>query len=48
MISDDVFRIRKQDAFTDNYGAVIIGYPAAGLPNRNLMTLKGNEVTWID
>jgi len=32
------------------YGAVIIGYPAteSGLPNRNLMTLKGNEVTWID
>lgn len=32
------------------YGAVIIGYPASGtgLPNRNLMVLKGNEVTWID
>ena len=32
------------------YGAVIIGYPAtdSGLPNRNLMHLKGNEVTWID
>ena len=32
------------------YGAVIIGYPATenGLPNRNLMKLKGNEVTWID
>jgi len=32
------------------YGAVIIGYPATdtGLPNRNLMVLKGNEVTWID
>ena len=32
------------------YGAVIIGYPATdtGLPNRNLMHLKGNEVTWID
>ena len=32
------------------YGAVIIGYPAtdSGLPNRNLMILKGNEVTWID
>ena len=32
------------------YGAVIIGYPAtdSGLPNRNLMALKGNEVTWID
>ena len=32
------------------YGAVIIGYPATdtGLPNRNLMTLRGNEVTWID
>ena len=32
------------------YGAVIIGYPAtdSGLPNRNLMPLKGNKVTWID
>ncbi len=32
------------------YGAVIIGYPATetGLPNRHLMSLKGNEVTWID
>ena len=32
------------------YGAVIIGHPATdtGLPNRNLMHLKGNEVTWID
>ena len=32
------------------YGAVIIGYPATetGLPNRNLMSRKGNEVTWID
>ncbi len=32
------------------YGAVIIGHPATetGLPNRNLMVLKGNEVTWID
>ena len=32
------------------YGAVIIGYPASGtgLPNRYLMVLKGNEVTWID
>lgn len=30
------------------YGAVIIGYPASGLPNRNLMAQKGNEVTYID
>ncbi|MBR4577633.1 MAG: nitroreductase [Clostridia bacterium] len=32
------------------YGAVIIGYPAteSGLPNRNLMALRGNKVTWID
>ena len=32
------------------YGAVIIGSPATetGLPNRNRMILKGNEVTWID
>ncbi len=32
------------------YGAVIIGYPAteSGLPNRGLMAMKGNEVTWID
>ena len=32
------------------YGAVIIGYPAteSGLPNRNLMVQKGNEVTYID
>ena len=32
------------------YGAVIIGVPAtdSGLPNRNLMSIKGNEVTWID
>ena len=32
------------------YGAVIIGYPATenGLPNRNLMAQKGNEVTYID
>ncbi len=30
------------------YGAVIIGYPANGLPNRNLMPQKGNEITCID
>ena len=32
------------------YGAVILGIPASdtGLPNRNLMTVRGNEVTWID
>ena len=32
------------------YGAVIIGYPAteSGLPNRNLMPQKGNEVTFVD
>ena len=30
------------------YGAVLIGYPANGLPNRNLMARKGNEVTYID
>ncbi len=32
------------------YGAVILGYPAtdSGLPDRRLMTLKGNEITWID
>ncbi len=32
------------------YGAVIIGVPASdtGLPNRNLMNVRGNEVTWID
>ena len=30
------------------YGAVIIGYPANGLPNRSLMPQKGNEVTYID
>ena len=32
------------------YGAVIIGYPAteSGLPNRNWMQQKGNEVTMID
>ena len=32
------------------YGAAIIGYPAteSGLPNRNRMRQKGNEVTMID
>ena len=30
------------------YGAVVIGYPAGGLPNRNLMTQKGNEITYVD
>lgn len=32
------------------YGSVIIGYPASdsGLPPRNLMPQKGNEVTFID
>lgn len=30
------------------YGAVIIGYPANGLPKRNRMTQKGNEITLID
>ena len=32
------------------YGAVIVGYPAteSGLPNRNSMARKGNEVTYID
>ena len=32
------------------YGAVIIGYPAteSGMPNRNLMPQKGNEVTFVD
>lgn len=30
------------------YGAVIIGYPANGLPNRSLMVQKGNEVTYLD
>ena len=31
------------------YGAMIVGYPAteSGMPNRSLMTIKGNEVTWI-
>ena len=30
------------------YGAVIIGYPASGLPNRSLMAQKGNKTTYID
>ena len=32
------------------YGSVVIGYPASesGLPNRNRMAQKGNEVTYID
>ena len=30
------------------YGAVIVGYPLAGLPNRSLMARKGNETTYID
>ncbi len=30
------------------YGSVAIGYPAGGLPNRSLMHLKGNEVTYVD
>jgi len=30
------------------YGAVAIGYPANGLPNRSLMPQKGNEITYID
>lgn len=30
------------------YGAVIIGYPAGGLPDRHRMAQKGNEVTMID
>lgn len=30
------------------YGAVTVGYPADGLPNRCLMTQKGNEATYID
>ncbi len=29
------------------YGAVIVGYPASGLPNRARMPQKGNEVTYI-
>ncbi len=29
------------------YGAVIVGYPASGLPNRSLMAQKGNEITYI-
>ena len=31
-------------------GAVIVGTPAteSGLPDRSLMKLKGNEVTWVD
>ena len=30
------------------YGAVVVGYPINGLPNRKLMTQKGNEITLID
>ena len=32
------------------YGAVIVGHPAtgSGLPNRDLMAQKGNEVTFVD
>ena len=32
------------------FGAVIVGYPAtdSGLPNRNMMAQKGNEITYID
>ena len=30
------------------YGAVIIGYPANGLPSRGLIAQKGNETTYID
>ena len=30
------------------YGAVVVGYPIHGLPNRKLMTQKGNEITLID
>lgn len=30
------------------YGAVILGYPSTGLPRRNRMEQKGNEVTYID
>ena len=32
------------------YGAVVVGYPAtdSGLPNRNMMAQKGNEMTYID
>ena len=29
------------------YGAVIVGYPASGLPNRRLMAQKGNEITFV-
>ena len=37
-------------AYERIYGAVIVGYPAteSGLPNRNLMVQKGNEVTFVD
>ena len=30
------------------YGAVVIGYPAGGLPDRSLRPQKGNEITFID
>ena len=30
------------------YGSVAVGHPAGGLPNRSLMQLKGNEVTYVD
>ncbi len=30
------------------YGAVVIGYPAEGLPNRRLMEQKGNVITFIN
>ena len=29
------------------YGAVIVGYPVSGLPNRRLMAQKGNEITFV-
>lgn len=30
------------------YAAVILGYPAGGLPDRSLKAQKGNEITYID
>ena len=30
------------------YGSVAVGHPAGGLPNRSLMQLNGNEVTYAD
>jgi len=42
------FEMPEKDMIETITGGLILGYPAAGLPDRKPLERKGNPLTWVE